>query len=457
MIAAVNGVAAGAGASLAFACDLRIVADTAGFNLAFANVALSCDTGASYHLPLLVGRAKAMELLYFPRTVKAAEALELGLATPVVPADDARRRGRRAGRAAGRRAHGRARARSAARSRYAAGHTFAEALEVESAMMSEYRRDQRPPGRGRGVPGQGEAGLRGPLTALSRLGVSQGSRPTTPRAARKTESTWSGATSRIRRRPGLAPYSTVSAAPAKRVVEPAGHGAVADARRSRGSGSAGASLRATRRAKPGILVSVSTPLSGWWKLRIRLRLDLCRRNAHHRPGLGLGGRSRAGLVAAVEVGPAVGEVAVEVDAVGVLAGAGGQPVGVVRRQHPQVDADHLAARRRGPAGSGAGRPRCRAWSRSARPSARPVVPARPRWKATRARPWTEWPMTLRVSTAAGPMRRGRRPRAGPPAPGRPRTAARGPAARRAPRGAPRERAARRCGGIERTCQTAFTR
>src|SRR6476620_2812834 len=84
--AAVNGVAAGAGASLAFACDLRIVADTAGFNLAFANVALSCDTGASYHLQRLVGRARALELLYFPRTIAAEEALTLGLATRVVPA-----------------------------------------------------------------------------------------------------------------------------------------------------------------------------------------------------------------------------------------------------------------------------------------------------------------------------------------------------------------------------------
>jgi 2-(1,2-epoxy-1,2-dihydrophenyl)acetyl-CoA isomerase len=88
VVAAVNGVAAGAGASLAFACDFRVLADTAGFNLAFAGIALSCDTGSSWTLPRLVGRAKALDLLYFPRTVTAAESLELGLATTVVPAGD---------------------------------------------------------------------------------------------------------------------------------------------------------------------------------------------------------------------------------------------------------------------------------------------------------------------------------------------------------------------------------
>jgi 2-(1,2-epoxy-1,2-dihydrophenyl)acetyl-CoA isomerase len=87
VIAAVNGVAAGAGASLAFAADFRILVDTAGYNTSFAGVALSCDTGSSWTLPRLVGRAKAMELLYFPRTVSAEEALELGLATQVVTAD----------------------------------------------------------------------------------------------------------------------------------------------------------------------------------------------------------------------------------------------------------------------------------------------------------------------------------------------------------------------------------
>ena len=88
VIAAVNGVAAGAGASLAFAADFRILVDTAGYNTSFAGVALSCDTGSSWTLPRLVGRAKAMELLYFPRTVDAQEALELGLATQVVPQAD---------------------------------------------------------------------------------------------------------------------------------------------------------------------------------------------------------------------------------------------------------------------------------------------------------------------------------------------------------------------------------
>lgn len=88
VIAAVNGVAAGAGASLAFAADFRILKDTAGFNLAFAAIALSCDTGISWTLPRLIGQGKATELLLFPRTIKADEALALGLATSVVPEDE---------------------------------------------------------------------------------------------------------------------------------------------------------------------------------------------------------------------------------------------------------------------------------------------------------------------------------------------------------------------------------
>jgi 2-(1,2-epoxy-1,2-dihydrophenyl)acetyl-CoA isomerase len=88
VVASINGVAAGAGASLALACDYRLMADTASFNLAFAGIALSCDTGISWTLPRVVGQARAVELLYEPRTIEADEALDLGLVTRVVPADE---------------------------------------------------------------------------------------------------------------------------------------------------------------------------------------------------------------------------------------------------------------------------------------------------------------------------------------------------------------------------------
>jgi 2-(1,2-epoxy-1,2-dihydrophenyl)acetyl-CoA isomerase len=135
VIAAVNGVAAGAGASLAFACDLRVLADTAGFNLAFANVALSCDTGASYHLQRLVGRARALELLYFPSTLTAEQSAELGLATRVVPAADL---ATEVGALAQRLAAGPTVALGAMRQSvaYAAGHSFEDSLAFESAMMT---------------------------------------------------------------------------------------------------------------------------------------------------------------------------------------------------------------------------------------------------------------------------------------------------------------------------------
>lgn len=88
VIAAVNGVAAGAGVSLALAADLRIIRSDASINFAFTGVALSCDTGASWFLPRLVGIARAKELLLLPRTIGAAEALAMGLVTQVVEPDD---------------------------------------------------------------------------------------------------------------------------------------------------------------------------------------------------------------------------------------------------------------------------------------------------------------------------------------------------------------------------------
>jgi 2-(1,2-epoxy-1,2-dihydrophenyl)acetyl-CoA isomerase len=135
VIASVNGVAAGAGASLAFACDFRLLADTAGFNLAFSGIGLSCDTGSSWTLPRMVGRAKALELLYFPRTVPAEEALELGLATAVVPADELVDE---VATLAHRLAHGPTVSYGAIRRAVAhsAGHDFESSLAFEAEMMT---------------------------------------------------------------------------------------------------------------------------------------------------------------------------------------------------------------------------------------------------------------------------------------------------------------------------------
>ena len=85
VIAAVNGVAAGAGFSLALACDLRIAGESAGFIQAFIKIGLVPDCGSTFLLPRLVGMARAMELTCTGRKVGAAEALEMGLVNRVVP------------------------------------------------------------------------------------------------------------------------------------------------------------------------------------------------------------------------------------------------------------------------------------------------------------------------------------------------------------------------------------
>jgi 2-(1,2-epoxy-1,2-dihydrophenyl)acetyl-CoA isomerase len=87
VIAAVNGIAAGAGASLTFAADFRIAADSAKFLLAFANVGLGLDTGASWTLPRLIGHARATALAILAEPVTATAALEMGLVNAVVPDD----------------------------------------------------------------------------------------------------------------------------------------------------------------------------------------------------------------------------------------------------------------------------------------------------------------------------------------------------------------------------------
>jgi 2-(1,2-epoxy-1,2-dihydrophenyl)acetyl-CoA isomerase len=87
VIAAVNGAAAGAGMSLACACDLRVAADTASFIPAFINIGLIPDSGGSYFVTRLLGPARAFEWLASGRKLTAAEAHSWGLVSEVVEAD----------------------------------------------------------------------------------------------------------------------------------------------------------------------------------------------------------------------------------------------------------------------------------------------------------------------------------------------------------------------------------
>ncbi len=87
VIAGVNGVAAGAGLSLAVACDLRVASSAAVFALGFTGIGLVMDAGSSYHLPRLIGVGRTMDLALGNRRLNAAEALDMGLVERVLDAD----------------------------------------------------------------------------------------------------------------------------------------------------------------------------------------------------------------------------------------------------------------------------------------------------------------------------------------------------------------------------------
>ena len=91
VIASLHGVAAGGSLSLSMACDLAIAAEGTRFNLAYANVAASCDVSSSWNLPRLVGLRNAMQIALLSETFDAAQALRLGLVNWVVPAADLER------------------------------------------------------------------------------------------------------------------------------------------------------------------------------------------------------------------------------------------------------------------------------------------------------------------------------------------------------------------------------
>lgn len=87
-LAAIPGPAAGAGFSLALACDLRIALDTAKLTTAFSKVGLSGDYGGSFFLPYLVGQAKARELYFMASVVSGQEALDIGLVNRITSANE---------------------------------------------------------------------------------------------------------------------------------------------------------------------------------------------------------------------------------------------------------------------------------------------------------------------------------------------------------------------------------
>jgi 2-(1,2-epoxy-1,2-dihydrophenyl)acetyl-CoA isomerase len=88
VIAAVNGAAAGAGFSLALACDIRIASEDAFVACAYGRIGASPDGGMTYFLPRVVGPSRALELLLEDPNIKAEQALEEGLVSAVVPAGE---------------------------------------------------------------------------------------------------------------------------------------------------------------------------------------------------------------------------------------------------------------------------------------------------------------------------------------------------------------------------------
>jgi 2-(1,2-epoxy-1,2-dihydrophenyl)acetyl-CoA isomerase len=134
VVAAVNGVAAGAGFGFALAADYRVVADTAAFNTSFAGVALTADSGISWTLPRVIGPSRATDLLLFPRSISAQEAYELGIANRLVPAAELRAEAEKVARAL---ASGPTLAYAALKESVAFGltHSLEETLEKEDELQ----------------------------------------------------------------------------------------------------------------------------------------------------------------------------------------------------------------------------------------------------------------------------------------------------------------------------------
>jgi 2-(1,2-epoxy-1,2-dihydrophenyl)acetyl-CoA isomerase len=135
VIAAVNGTAAGAGASFAFACDFRIVSEQAKFLLAFASVGLGLDSGVSWTLPRLIGTGHATELALLAQPITAEVAQQYGLTTSVLPTEQVLPAAQEL---AARLASGPTVAYAAIKNaiRFSATHSLAESLENEAVQQA---------------------------------------------------------------------------------------------------------------------------------------------------------------------------------------------------------------------------------------------------------------------------------------------------------------------------------
>ena len=135
LITAVNGVAAGAGFSLAVAGDLVLAGKSASFTMAYTKVGLSPDGGASYYLPRLIGLRRTQELMFTNRTLSAAEACRWGLLTEVVADDEL---ARRADQLAGQLADGAGKSHAAVKRLLlgALGNPLEQQLEVEGRLIA---------------------------------------------------------------------------------------------------------------------------------------------------------------------------------------------------------------------------------------------------------------------------------------------------------------------------------
>ena len=136
IVAAIQGVAAGGGMSLAFACDLRVMADSTFMQVGYVGRGLSPDGGLSYFLPRLVSPAKALELALLDERLGAAECLELGLVNEVVPEDQVAPRAQEMAHRLSR-GPGMAMARAKMLMSGSGGLTLAEQLERERLSIAE--------------------------------------------------------------------------------------------------------------------------------------------------------------------------------------------------------------------------------------------------------------------------------------------------------------------------------